>query len=119
MTLLGLLSWISGPDGVTIEDFGRVFAECGHCGRFVYVEYQPDHKCEASSGGMGAPGILATERIVPQSVLRCLIELKASLTRNEMDNIFVLCTGCHFVLLDCLGEDHPERCTALMTPRRR
>jgi hypothetical protein len=114
MVLLHFLSWITGPEGIAIEEFGRIFAECTLCDRFVFVENQEEHACVESSGL--TRGFTERGAIAPLALLRFLVEYKGSLSKGDVHVLFALCTGCNFIVHTAVGADHPTHCRAMMTP---
>ena len=109
MTMLHVFSWATGAEGISIDDFGRIFAQCNICDGYIYTEKQEVHSCD---GGATPAGLTDGQSVVPGAVLRWLHEHDGALTRKDLDTIFSLCSGCHHLMLTILGEDHSSLCTA-------
>ncbi|KAJ3548668.1 hypothetical protein NMY22_g1177 [Coprinellus aureogranulatus] len=121
MVLLHLLYCSTGAEGISIEDFGRIFAQCSLCDRYLYVDHQEMHMCSESKGltnlrrfntdGSGG-------NLTPEAVRAWLVDHYGSLSKRDLDVLFAFCSACHHVLVSKYGVDHPDRCPGRHVIRR-
>ncbi|KAJ3504122.1 hypothetical protein NMY22_g18029 [Coprinellus aureogranulatus] len=116
MTLLEIASWITGGEGLSIEDFGSIFAECSRCQEFLYVDYQEGHDCSGNDPTDGSTShnteLCEDANVSPHALVKWLIELQGTLSMQEMQIIFSMCGGCHRIVMTSVGHMHPPICSA-------